>query len=125
MSSLRLYKKEKYIPSSLQEKRVTIFRSRPNAVSLNEYLKVAKEILDLAQSMPGFLSFKSFTADDGEKISITEFSSAKEHQAWKEHLKHKEAQKLGYNKFYDEFKIQVCCVLKEYGHKKDTQSETT
>ena len=45
---------------------VVIFRSRVKEPALSEYGPRADELLELAQSMPGFVSFKSFSADDGE-----------------------------------------------------------
>jgi len=57
--------------------------------------------------MPGFVSIKTFIADDGEHVSIIEFRNEETHNAWKNHPEHKEAQRLGREKFYLEFKIQV------------------
>ena len=58
--------------------------------------------------MPGFVSIKTFAADDGERISIVEFDSEAAHGAWRNHPEHREAQRLGRERFYDEFQIQVC-----------------
>ncbi len=51
---------------------VTIFRSRLREEALAEYEPVATQMERLASSMPGFISFKSFTAGDGERVSIIE-----------------------------------------------------
>jgi heme-degrading monooxygenase HmoA len=63
---------------------------------------------DLATAMPGFLSIKTFTAEDGERVSIVEFASEEAHRAWREHPEHRAAQELGRRKFYAEYRIQVC-----------------
>ena len=44
---------------------VVIFRSWLRDDFLEEYRTLAPSMLELARDMPGFHSFKSFTADDG------------------------------------------------------------
>jgi antibiotic biosynthesis monooxygenase (ABM) superfamily enzyme len=48
---------------------LVVFRSRLRNENDSEYQALAPRILELAQSMPGFVSFKSFRADDGERVS--------------------------------------------------------
>jgi heme-degrading monooxygenase HmoA len=92
---------------------ITIFRSRLRPEHQAEYGKVAERIHELGTQMPGFLSIKTYTADDGERVSIVAFASQKTHDAWRNHLEHREAQRLGREKFYSEFTIQVCEVIRE------------
>lgn len=86
---------------------VTIFRSRLRPEHEKEYHEWADRMESLARSMPGFVSIKTFYARDGERVSIVEFETAETHEAWRNHPEHKEAQRLGREKFYSEFKIQV------------------
>jgi heme-degrading monooxygenase HmoA len=94
---------------------VTIFRSRLRPEHEGEYQQLAPKIRQLAESMPGFVSFESFTALDGERVSIVEFADEASHNAWRERPEHRAAQKLGREKFYSEFRIQVCHVERDYG----------
>ena len=87
---------------------VTIFRSRLRPEHQAEYAAWAQRIHDLATAMPGFLSIKGFTAEDSERVSIVEFASEETHRAWREHPEHRVAQALGRQKFYAEYRIQVC-----------------
>ena len=79
---------------------LVVFRSRftpaaeAGAVRQN-YLETAERILDLAHRARGFISFKSFTSDDGERVSLVEFESDEDVRAWKENLEHLEAQEAG------------------------------
>ncbi len=73
----------------------------------------------LAKEMPGFVSIKTFIADDGERVSIIEFKNEETHNAWKNHPEHKEAQRLGREKFYSEFKIQVLDNPRSYAYKSE------
>ena len=50
-------------------------------------------------------------------FSIVEFASEETHNAWRGHPEHREAQRLGREKFYSEFSIQVCRVDRAYGMK--------
>ena len=61
----------------------------------------------LAERIPGFISIKTFIAPDGERVSIVEFETMEAHQEWRDHPEHKEAQRLGRERFYSEFSIQV------------------
>ena len=87
---------------------LTIFRSRLRPENEIEYHEWGTRMEAIARSMPGFVSFKTFYARDGERVSIVEFEDAESHEAWRAHPDHIEAQRLGREKFYAEFKIQVC-----------------
>ncbi|MEO6848133.1 MAG: antibiotic biosynthesis monooxygenase [Chthoniobacterales bacterium] len=86
----------------------TIFRSRLRPEYMQEYAGLAEKILELAKTMPGFVSFKSYEAKDGERVSIVEFADWETHNVWKDQSSHQMAQKLGREKFYAWFRIQVC-----------------
>lgn len=92
---------------------LTIFRSRLRPEHLDEYGEAAERIHALAVTMPGFVSIKTFTADDGERVSIVEFATREAHDAWRRHPEHVEAQRLGRERFYSEFSIQVCEPLRQ------------
>jgi heme-degrading monooxygenase HmoA len=94
---------------------ITIFRSRLCPEHEETYQRVAARMHELAQAMPGFVSIKTFTAPDGERVSIVEFESEETHNAWRQHPEHKEAQRLGREMFYSEFQLQVCKLERAYG----------
>lgn len=87
---------------------VTIFRSRLNPGAAQGYLALAVEMTEKARAMPGYVSHKTFTAEDGERVTIVEFDSPQSHRAWAEHPDHRVAQRLGRETFYSEYEIQVC-----------------
>ncbi|MGH8502609.1 MAG: antibiotic biosynthesis monooxygenase family protein [Gammaproteobacteria bacterium] len=96
---------------------VTIFRSRLRPEHEQAYLEMATRMRALAAGMPGFLSFKTFQAEDGERVSVIEFESEQALGAWREYPDHREAQALGREAFYAEFQIQVCSIIRQYGLK--------
>jgi heme-degrading monooxygenase HmoA len=91
---------------------VTIFRSRLREETLAEYGPMAEQMERLASSMPGFVSLKSFAADDGERVTIVEFESEKDQDAWRDHTEHRIAQAAGRDRFYSAYKIQVCAPIR-------------
>lgn len=94
---------------------LTVFRSRLDPAHAAAYREMAARTRLLAERMPGFLSFKTFTAEDGERVSIIEFESEEALRAWHEHPEHRAAQALGRDRFYSEYQIQVCSIVRQHG----------
>jgi heme-degrading monooxygenase HmoA len=92
---------------------VTIFRSRVKPEAREEYAKWAARISQLAQTMPGYVSHKGFTAEDGERVTLVEFASEEAQRAWAVHPEHVEAKKKGRSEFYLEYRIQVLKLERE------------
>ncbi len=91
---------------------VAIFRSRLRPECVAEYRPLAAHMLELARAQPGFVSFESFGADDAARVSIIEFESLEHLDAWRNHPEHRKAQQLGRQRFYAEYRIQVCRPLR-------------
>ena len=89
---------------------VTVFRHRLKPDARDEYSALLTRMVELSKTIPGYVSQKRFTADDGERVTIVEFATEKGQQAWATHPEHVEAMKLGRQKFYAQFKVQVCDV---------------
>lgn len=83
----------------------TIFRSRLNPEHLAEYETVNARIEGLIDAQPGFVSIKTFTAKDGERVSLVEFESWEALRAWKAHPEHAVAQRLGRERLYLEYSV--------------------
>ncbi len=91
-----------------------IFRSRLRSDAGSSYGPVAARMLELARAMPGFVDFKSFRAEDGERVSLIEFESLAALEAWRDHPEHLKAQRAGRERFYSEYRLQVCEPLRAY-----------
>lgn len=68
---------------------------------------MAAAMTELARSMPGFVDSKTFTADDGERVTVVTFADRSSHDAWRDHPSHREAQRRGIEEFYSTYSIQV------------------
>ncbi len=88
---------------------LTVFRGRLRPeVDLEELVRLGERMHALASAMPGFISYKDFSAEDGESVSLTEFASEAELLAWRHHPEHQAVQERGRREFFSEFQIQVC-----------------
>ncbi|HMS72672.1 MAG TPA: antibiotic biosynthesis monooxygenase [Baekduia sp.] len=94
---------------------VTVFRSRLKEGVGEEYGALAAEISALAAEQPGYVSHKSFEAADGERVTIATFTDEASQRAWREHPRHREAQRLGRERYYETYSLQVCEVTRAYG----------
>lgn len=95
---------------------VTVFRSRLQEANRAEYLETATRMADLASTMPGYVSHKSFVADDGERVTIVEFESMEAQRAWATHVDHVRAKQRGREAYYSAYRLQVCEVLRDVSH---------
>ena len=92
---------------------VTVFRSRLRPDVREDYVTLANRMNEIARSMPGYISHKGFFAEDGERVTIVEFESEEAMRAWRMHPEHREAQKLGRERYYESYSIQVCEVKRD------------
>jgi heme-degrading monooxygenase HmoA len=92
---------------------VTVFRNRVRAEAREEYEPLAERMAQLAETMPGFLERKTFTADDGERVTLVAFATRDEQRAWREHPEHRAAQRAGVDRIYSEYRVQVCVLEDE------------
>lgn len=96
---------------------VTVFRSRLKAGAKDDYVQLAQRMGEIARAMPGYISHKGFWADDGERVTIVEFRDEESQRAWAVQAQHVEAKKKGRADFYEEYKVQVCGVIRESTYK--------
>jgi len=99
----------------MAEQIVTIFRNRLRAESRDAYAETSARMTELAQSMPGYVDAKTFTADDGERVTVVTFADLESQRAWRDHPEHREAQRRGVADYYREYSIQVGTVV--YDHR--------
>jgi len=88
----------------------------------NTIVKAGKEDAEAAwsvklepilRSMPGFISSKSYTAEDGEEIGLIRFDSRESLDAWAHEGLHLEAQAAA-PKIYERFWVQDVETYREY-----------
>ncbi len=91
---------------------VTVFRSRLRLEAKDAYLVMAKRLGAAVTAMPGYISHKLFTAEDGERLTCVEFENEEALRGWGIDPDHVEAKKLGRTTFFSEYSVQICNVLR-------------
>jgi heme-degrading monooxygenase HmoA len=95
---------------------VTVFRARARKdlepQVLQEYEKRNNRMLKLGSAMPGFISYKDFSAPDGEALTIVEFETLDDAGAWRKHPEHREVQQWGRDFVFESYCIQTCEVAR-------------
>ena len=94
---------------------IVLFRSRLAPEAGGDYAAMADEMLARARTMPGFVDFKHFRAEDGERISVIHWESQETLRTWAEDAQHRIAQRLGREKWYTDFRLEVAEVVRSYG----------
>ena len=92
---------------------VVVFRFHVNPESNLEELGALNEKMGaLVSKMSGFVAVKEFAAQDGEVAVVAEFDSLEAVDAWKAHPEHIGAQEQGREKFFADYRIHVCDVVR-------------
>jgi len=90
---------------------IVLFRSRL-VDQPDGYAEMAQEMLDAARSMPGFIDVKAFKAEDGERLTVVWWQDEETLRAWRLHARHLVAQRLGRERWYEYYKIEVAEVIR-------------
>ena len=77
------------------------------------YGAMAERMLELAAQQQGFLGVES--AREGLGITVSYWDSIEAIKNWKQNAEHLEAQRLGHQVWYSEFKVRVAKVERDYG----------
>ncbi|HEY3672701.1 MAG TPA: antibiotic biosynthesis monooxygenase [Acidimicrobiia bacterium] len=93
---------------------LTVFRSRLRDDVPDRYFALAADLLDGARTLPGFVEFKQFVADDGERLALVTFDTAEHEAAWRDDVEHRAAQQEGRDVFYAEYDIAVTEVVRRH-----------
>ena len=78
------------------------------------YRKTSRRMHVLVEQIPGFISIKAYTGEDGEEIDLVRFANEDALKLWKEQPEHREAQRRGREEFYDRYSVQACKVVRDY-----------
>jgi heme-degrading monooxygenase HmoA len=90
---------------------VVLFRSKLVDVP-DGYNEMAEQMDALARTMPGFVDVKSFAAEDGERLTVVWWKDQETLQAWRENVRHRMAQRLGRERWYEYYKMDVAEVVR-------------
>ncbi len=89
-----------------------IFSSLRND-DIEGYDKTAARMIELAAQQPGFLGVESAREELG--ITVSYWSDLVSIKKWKAQAEHREAQKMGMDKWYSTYKTRIALVERDYG----------
>ena len=74
---------------------------------------MATKMEELAKQQPGYLGIESAREETG--ITVSYWKDLESIRHWKMNLDHLQAQKLGKEKWYAQYKLRICLVERDYG----------
>ena len=88
---------------------LVVFRNRKRAaMDAAAYSADADEMERLARAQPGYRAFKSYTADDGEVVAISEWDDEASARNWGRLAEHRAVQHKGRQDYYAEYTLFAC-----------------
>jgi heme-degrading monooxygenase HmoA len=88
---------------------LVVFRNRKRAdIDRAAYGAESELMEDMARRQRGFISFKSYVADDGEVIALSEWENEDAALAWRKVAEHSVAQSRGRAEFYEDYTLFAC-----------------
>jgi len=99
---------------------LVVFRNRKRAdIDYPAYEADAARMVELARAQPGFLSFKSYAAADGEVIALSEWADEASADAWRRVAEHAAVQGRGRADYYESYTSFACDNprVREFRHK--------
>lgn len=88
---------------------LVVFRNRKRPdIDQAAYDAEALRMEQLAAAQPGYLAFKSYVAEDGEAVAISEWEDETAGRAWGQQAEHLVAQANGRKHYYAEYTLFAC-----------------
>jgi heme-degrading monooxygenase HmoA len=94
-----------------------IFEVEPREGQTDPYLDMAAEMRPLAEAIDGFISVERFQSlsDDRKLLSISFWRGEAALEEWRRLASHRRAQTAGRTRFFDDYRLRVAHVLRDYG----------
>ena len=99
-----------------------VFRSRLTAAAGSDYSAMSQAIKEHAERFPGFVDIKSYTAEDGERLTMVHWQDAATLQAWADDAKHVAAKSLGRAKWYEYYDLEIAEIVRTSQFQRQAQT---
>ena len=93
---------------------VVLFTSRRTSQDEEAYGRMAEAMATLAARQPGYLGIESTRDAEGVGITLSYWASEQAILDWKRVAAHAEAQRLGHERWYEDFSLRVAKVERAY-----------
>lgn len=94
-----------------------IFEVEPAEGQQDAYLDLAAEMRPLVEEIDGFISVERFASltNPGKLLSLSFFRDEAAVEEWRRLSAHREAQAMGRAEIFDDYRLKVTKVLRDYG----------
>ena len=94
-----------------------IFEVQPQAGREKDYLDLAQELRAELEQIDGFISIERFASlyTEGKMLSLSFWRDEAAVQRWREHARHRAAQRRGREAIFADYRIRVASVVRDYG----------
>ncbi|GAA4055195.1 antibiotic biosynthesis monooxygenase family protein [Nonomuraea soli] len=96
-----------------------IITSKLTSMDPEGYEVMNARMAELGRNWPGYLGRESVTRADGHELTVLYYRDEESIAAWKGDTEHLEAQRLGRERWYEYYDIQVARVERAYGFSRD------
>lgn len=99
-----------------KKKVAVIFEVTPTSEGKAEYFKLGAALKEELQKMPGFISVERFASvnNEGKFLSLSFWESEEAAAGWRNQVNHRQSQKMGHDKLFDNYRISVSEIVREY-----------
>ena len=92
---------------------VILFRSKLTSAAGADYMRTSDALESYVKTKPGFIAVKSFTSEDGERLTVVWWKDRETLEDWRNDLRHVAAQNTGRERWYEYYKMEVADVVRE------------
>ena len=90
---------------------VIIFRSRITAAAGDDYQRALVEMGEYVKSQPGFIAVRSYTAADGERLTLVWWKDKETLELWRQNQRHKAVKSTGRARWYELYHMEIAEVF--------------
>jgi heme-degrading monooxygenase HmoA len=94
-----------------------IFEVEPEPDHRDEYLDIAAKLRPELEKLDGFVSIERFRSlsQEGKILSLSFWRDEEAIARWRRHEQHQEAQLLGRERIFRDYRLRVAAVVRDYG----------
>lgn len=94
-----------------------IFEAEPSKEGFDTYLEHAARLKPLLAEVDGFISIERFQSlvNPGKLLSLSFWRDEEAVRAWREHAEHRNTQRVGREGVFDDYRLRVAAVVRDYG----------
>ncbi len=94
-----------------------IFEVHPKGERYEDYLSIAAELRPALEQIDGFISVERFASlsEEGKILSLSFWRDEAAIKAWREHTDHRRAQGKGRAEVFEDYRLRIAAVIRDYG----------